>query len=216
MQAKGYDSIATSLFPNRAQMPDLDQQFAHMRTGQMYNDLTPELVAAREHAVLLTKAYNGSFAGPAKERQALLGSLLGSMGSRVHFEPGFRCEFGRNIHIGDNFYANFDCIMLDGGGIHIGNDVLLAPRVGIYTANHAIDAAERAAGGCFARPVNIGNRVWIGAGCHLNPGVTIGDDSIIGSGSVVTRDIPPGVIAAGVPCRVVRAITDEDKTGFLA
>ena len=106
--------------------------------------------------------------------------------------------------------------MLDGGGIHIGNDVLLAPRVGIYTANHAIDATERAAGGCFAKPVRIGNRVWIGAGCHLNPGVTIGDDSIIGSGSVVTRDIPPGVIAAGVPCRVVRAITEQDKTGFLA
>lgn len=188
-------------------MPDLDRQFAHMRTGQMYNDLSPELVAARQQAVLLANAYNEAFAGPADERQALLRRLLGSMGSRVHFEPGFRCEFGRNIHIGDNFYANFDCIMLDGGGIHIGNDVLLAPRVGIYTANHAIDATERAAGGCFAKPVRIGNRVWIGAGCHLNPGVTIGDDSIIGSGSVVTRDIPPGVIAAGVPCRVVRAIT---------
>ncbi|QPR33658.1 sugar O-acetyltransferase [Delftia acidovorans] len=197
-------------------MPDLDRQFAHMRTGQMYNDLSPELVAARQQAVLLANAYNEAFAGPADERQALLRRLLGSMGSRVHFEPGFRCEFGRNIHIGDNFYANFDCIMLDGGGIHIGNDVLLAPRVGIYTANHAIDATERAAGGCFAKPVRIGNRVWIGAGCHLNPGVTIGDDSIIGSGSVVTRDIPPGVIAAGVPCRVVRAITEQDKTGFLA
>jgi len=197
-------------------MPDLDRQFAHMRTGQMYNDLSPELVAARQQAVLLANAYNEAFAGPADERQALLRRLLGSMGSRVHFEPGFRCEFGRNIHIGDNFYANFDCIMLDGGGIHIGNDVLLAPRVGIYTANHAIDATERAAGGCLAKPVRIGNRVWIGAGCHLNPGVTIGDDSIIGSGSVVTRDIPPGVIAAGVPCRVVRAITEQDKTGFLA
>jgi maltose O-acetyltransferase len=197
-------------------MPDLDRQFAHMRTGQMYNDLSPELVAARQQAVLLANAYNEAFAGPADERQALLRRLLGSMGSRVHFEPGFRCEFGRNIHIGDNFYANFDCIMLDGGGIHIGNDVLLAPRVGIYTANHAIDATERAAGGCFAKPVRIGNRVWIGAGCHLNPGVTIGDDSIIGSGSVVTRDIPPGVIAAGIPCRVVRAITEQDKTGFLA
>lgn len=197
-------------------MPDLDRQFAHMRTGQMYNDLSPELVAARQQAVLLANAYNEAFAGPADERQALLRRLLGSMGSRVHFEPGFRCEFSRNIHIGDNFYANFDCIMLDGGGIHIGNDVLLAPRVGIYTANHAIDATERAAGGCFAKPVRIGNRVWIGAGCHLNPGVTIGDDSIIGSGSVVTRDIPPGVIAAGVPCRVVRAITEQDKTGFLA
>lgn len=105
--------------------------------------------------------------------------------------------------------------MLDGGGIYIGDNVLLAPRVGIYTSNHANDPAERAAGGCFAKPVRIGNDVWIGAGAHLNPGVTIGDDSIVGSGSVVTTDIPPRVIAAGVPCRVTRAITDTDKTGFM-
>nr|WP_261794592.1 DapH/DapD/GlmU-related protein [Comamonas testosteroni] len=106
--------------------------------------------------------------------------------------------------------------MLDGGGIYIGDDVLLGPRVGIYTSNHAIDAAERAAGGCIAKPVRIGNRVWIGGGVHINPGVTIGDDTIIGSGSVVTKDIPAGVIAAGVPCKVVRAITPADRTGFLA
>lgn len=133
---------------------------------------------------------------------------------RVHFEPTFRCEFGRNIVIGDDFYANFDCIMLDGGGIEIGNSVLFGPRVGIYTSDHAIDAAERAAGACRARPVRIGHRVWIGAGVHVNPGVTIGDDTIIGSGSVVTRDVPAGVIAAGVPCRVLRQITEADRTGF--
>lgn len=196
-------------------MTTLEQQFAHIRSGQMYNDLTPELVAAREQAVLLTNEYNGSFSRPAVEREAILMRLLGTVGSRVHFEPTFRCEFGRNIHIGNNFYANFDCVMLDGGGIYIGDDVLLAPRVGIYTSNHAIDAAERAAGGCYAEPVRIGNRVWIGAGVHLNPGVSIGEGSIIGSGSVVTSDIPPGVIAAGVPCKVIRAITDKDRTGFI-
>lgn len=195
-------------------MTSLEDQFSWMRTGQMYNDLTPELVGAREQAVLLTNEYNGSFSRPASEREAILGRLLGSVGSRVHFEPAFRCEFGRNIHIGNNFYANFDCVMLDGGGIYIGDDVLLAPRVGIYTSNHALDPQERAAGGCFARPVNIGNRVWIGAGAHLNPGVSIGEGSIIGSGSVVTADIPAGVIAAGVPCKVIRAITGEDRTGF--
>lgn len=180
----------------------------------MYNDLTAELVTARQTAVLLTNEYNASFGQAASHRESMLQRLLGSLGSSVHFEPTFRCEFGLNIHIGNNFYANFDCVMLDGGGIHIGDNVLLAPRVGIYTSNHAIDPAERAAGACFAKPVHIGNRVWVGAGVHINPGVTIGEDSIIGSGSVVTRDIPSGVIAAGIPCKVIRLITEQDRTGF--
>ncbi|MFJ4157536.1 sugar O-acetyltransferase [Pseudomonas sp. NPDC089752] len=196
-------------------MPDLESQLSQIRQGQIYNDLTPELVAAREQAVLLTNQYNNAFSRPAGEREEILRQLLGSMGTAVHFEPTFRCEFGRHIHIGSNFYANFDCVMLDGGGITIGDNVLLGPRVGIYTSNHALDPAERAAGACFARPVNIGNRVWIGAGVHVNPGVTIGDGAIIGSGSVVTSDIPANVIAAGVPCRVLRPITEADKTGYL-
>lgn len=193
---------------------NLEQQLAFIRTGHMYNDLSAELIAAREYAVLLTNQYNAAFSGPQQEREAILRRLLGGMGNRVHFEPHFRCEFGRNIFIGNNFYANFDCVMLDGGGIFIGDDVLLAPRVGIYTSNHAIDPDERAAGGCYAQPVRIGSKVWIGAGVHINPGVTIGDGSIIGSGSVVTKDIPERVIAAGVPCRIIRSITDRDKTGF--
>jgi len=195
-------------------MPDLESQLTRIRSGQMYNDLTPELVAAREQTVLLTNQYNSAFSRPASEREDILRQLVGSLGTSVHFEPTFRCEFGRHIHIGNNFYANFDCVMLDGGGITIGDDVLLGPRVGIYTSNHAIDPAERAAGGCYARPVSIGNRVWVGAGVHINPGVTIGEGSIIGSGSVVTSDIPAHVIAAGVPCRVIRAITEADKTGY--
>ena len=180
----------------------------------MYNDLTPELIQAREQAVLLTSEYNASFSSPAQRRLEILRRLLGRVGERVHFEPTFRCEFGMNIFIGDNFYANFDCVMLDGGGIHIGDDVLFGPRVGIYTSNHAIDPAERAAGGCYARPVRIGNQVWIGAGVHINPGVSIGDGAIIGSGSVVTKDVPSRVMAAGIPCKVIRAITADAKTGF--
>lgn len=192
----------------------LAEQFDLIRSGKMYNDLTPELVAAREQTVFLTNEYNSSFGKPADIRRAHLQRLLGAVGDHVHFEPTFRCEFGRNINIGDNFYANFDCIMLDGGGIEIGNNVLFGPRVGIYTSNHAINAEERAAGACYAKPVKIGNRVWIGAGVHINQGVTIGDDAIVGSGSVVTKDIPAGVIAAGVPCRVLREITEADKTSF--
>ncbi|XVV09005.1 sugar O-acetyltransferase [Actinoplanes sp. CA-131856] len=192
----------------------LDEQRERMLSGLMYDDLTVELVEARQRTVLLTDEYNASFGRPQSEREAILRRLLQKVGEGCHFEPTFRCEFGFNISVGDHFYANFDCVMLDGGGITIGDHVLFGPRVGIYTSNHAIDAAERAAGGCYAKPVTIGNRVWIGGGVTINQGVTIGDGAIVGSGSVVTRSIPAGVVAAGVPARVLREITDADRTGF--
>lgn len=193
---------------------NLEEQRQFILAGNMYNDLTEELVKARENTVLLTNEYNASFGRPAEEREAILRKLLKSIGTDVYFEPSFRCEFGYNISIGAHFYANFDCVMLDGGGIEIGDHVLFGPRVGIYTSNHAVDAWERVNGACYARPVKIGNRVWVGAGVHINPGVTIGDNSIIGSGSVITKDIPANVIAAGVPCKVIREITEADKTGY--
>lgn len=193
---------------------NLEEQKEFILSGKMYNDLTPELIKAREETVFLTNEYNESFGKPSFERERILKKLLKSIGTGVHFEPVFRCEFGYNISIGDNFYANFDCIMLDGGGIQIGNNVLFGPRVGIYTSNHAADPWERINGGCYAKPVKIGNNVWIGAGVHINQGVTIGDNTIIGSGSVITKDIPANVVAAGVPCKVIRAITDNDKTGY--
>lgn len=193
----------------------LEEQLAVARSGAIYNDLTQELVTAREEAVFLTNRYNASFGAEQAEREALLQKLLGRVGTRVHFEPTFRCEFGSGIEIGNDFYANFDCIMLDAGGIEIGDQVLFGPRVGIYTSDHAIHPAERAAGACRARPVRIGNRAWIGAGVHINGGVTIGTDTIVGSGSVVTKDIPAGVIAAGIPALPIREITDADRTGFI-
>ncbi len=185
-----------------------------MRSGKMYNDLSDSLVRQREQTVFLTNEYNQSFGKEKTQREAILRKFLHSIGENVHFEPSFRCEFGFHIAIGNNFYANFDCIMLDANYITIGNNVLLGPRVGLYTANHAIDAAERIAGGCYARPIQIGNNVWVGANVDIMGGVTIGDNSIIGAGSVVTKNVPPNVIAAGVPCKVIREITEEDKTGF--
>ena len=193
---------------------NLEEQRQFILAGNMYNDLTEELVKARENTVLLTNEYNASFGRPAEEREAILRKLLKAIGTDVYFEPNFRCEFGYNISIGDHFYANFDCVMLDGGGIDIGDHVLFGPRVGIYTSNHAVDAWERANGACYARPVKIGNHVWVGAGVHINPGVTIGDNTIIGSGSVITKNIPANAIAAGVPCKVIRGITEADKTGY--
>ena len=167
----------------------------------MYNDLSTELVQRREQVVFLTNDYNSTYGKPKEVREALLRNLLKGIGENVHFEPNFRCEFGFNITIGNNFFANFDCIMLDGNLITIGDNVLLGPRVGLYTANHALDARERIMGGCYAHPIM--------------GGVTIGRNSVIGAGSVVTKDVPENVIAAGVPCKVIREITDKDKTDFL-
>jgi maltose O-acetyltransferase len=192
----------------------LDAQREHILSGRMYNDLTDELVQARQRTVLLTNEYNNSFGQPQEHRDEILRRLLRQVGTGCHFEPTFRCEFGFNISLGDHFYANFDCVMLDGGGITIGDHVLFGPRVGIYTSNHAVDPAERAAGACYAKPVTIGDHVWIGGDVTINQGVTIGDNTIIGSGSVVTRPIPANVIAVGSPARVVREITDADKTGY--
>lgn len=196
-------------------MPTLDELFAVMATGAVYDDLDPELVAARARAVHATNAYNASFGQPQEERERLLRDLLGTAGAGATFEPTFRCEFGSNIHLGARFYANFDCVMLDGAPITIGDDVLLGPKVGLYTANHAMDLAERKAGACRAKPITIGNGVWISGGTTILPGVSVGDGAVVGAGSVVTRDVPPGTVAAGNPARVLRTIGDADRTGYV-
>ncbi|HKU03178.1 MAG TPA: sugar O-acetyltransferase [Arthrobacter sp.] len=193
---------------------NLEAQRQLIRSGAVYNDLTAELVKAREDAVTAATDYNASFGRPAAQREALLANVLGTIGTGVHFEPTFRCEFGHNISIGNDFYANFDCILLDGGDITIGDNVLFGPRVSIYTTNHALDPRERAAGACYVKPVRVGNNVWVGGGVTINQGVTIGDNAVIGSGSVITRDIPANTVAAGVPATVLRHITDDDRTGF--
>jgi maltose O-acetyltransferase len=195
-------------------MMNLEEQMKRVKSGLMYKDTTPELIGARARAVELTDRYNATYGQPPEVREKILKELLGKIGKNVFFEPSFRCEFGRNIEIGDNFYANFDCIMLDGGGIIIGNNVLFGPRVSIYTSRHAFDAEERAAGACFSQPVVIGNNVWVGGGVHMDCGIRIGDNSIIGAGSVITRDVPANVVAAGAPCRVIREIKPEEKTDY--
>lgn len=190
----------------------LEEKFAYMATGKPYNDLDPLLIAARDQATLKTNAINDE-SDPNKKEQ-LIKELFGSAGKSPFVNPNFRCEFGQNIHVGDNFYANYDCTILDGAPVEIGDNVLLAPKVGLYTSNHLFDAEERRQGGCVAKPIKIGNCCWLGASVIVTPGVTIGDNTIIGAGSVVTHDIPANVIAAGSPAKVIRPITDRDKTGF--
>ncbi|KRL14562.1 sugar O-acetyltransferase [Schleiferilactobacillus perolens] len=191
---------------------NLDEKFQYMATGQPYNDLDPLLIQERQRSTLLTNQINRE--DDEDKKAVLVRDLFGSAGTEPVVSPNFRCEFGRNIHVGDNFYANYDCVILDGAKVTIGDYVLFGPKVGLYTSNHLFDAKERQIGGCIAKPITIGNRCWLAANVTVLPGVTIGNDVIIGAGSVVTHDIPDNVIAAGNPCHVIRAITDADKTGF--
>lgn len=129
----------------------------------------------------------------------------------VYFEPPFHCEYGSHIEIGEGFYANTGCVMLDVGRITIGDNVLFGPNVSLYTAGHPIHPESRKSGYEYGIPIKIGDNVWIGGSCVILPGVTIGNNVVIGAGSVVTKDIPDNVCAAGNPCRVIREITEEDR-----
>ncbi len=189
-------------------------EWEKMQAGEIYNDFDEDLFQRRIVAKKLFRAYNLTGDDETEKREGILRKLFKSLGSRVWIEPDFRCEFGKNITIGDDVYINFGCVILDCGQVSIGNNTLIGPNVGIFSGNHTTDAEERAAGGLIPKPISIGNRVWICGNVCIVPGVNIGDDSIIGAGSVVTHDIPSGVIAVGNPCRVLRAITDDDKVGY--
>jgi maltose O-acetyltransferase len=177
-----------------------------MMAGEPYLASDPELVAERRRARRLSRLYNLTTEDEPDRRAEILRELFGLVGARAEVEPTFRCDYGRNIRVGDGFYANFDCIILDCNLVTIGRDVKLGPRVQIVAAYHPTDPALRASGRELAAPVTIGDEVWIGAGAIVGPGVTIGSGTTIGAGSVVTRDIPARVVAAGVPCRVIRAL----------
>ncbi len=159
--------------------------------------------------------YNKLLPSQLEEREAFLKKMLGKVGKGANILPPFRCDYGYRIEIGDNFFANYNFIVLDGNYVRIGDNVWIAPNVGIYAAGHPLDRDERVAGLEYAFPVTIGDNVWIGGGVNIVGGVTIGKDSVIGAGSVVTRDIPEGVVAVGNPCRVVRKITPEDREKYI-
>lgn len=182
-----------------------------MLSGKLYISNDPELRADFIKCKQLTRLYNASAGNDIAYRTELLKQLFGSVGKNVYIEPSFRCDYGCHIYIGDNFYANYDCIMIDVADITIGNHVLFAPRVCVFTAGHPIDAEIRNELLEYGKPVVIGDNVWVGGNTVINPGVSIGNNVVIGSGSVVTKDIPDNVVAAGNPCRVIRTITQKDK-----
>lgn len=141
----------------------------------------------------------------------MLRDLLGAMGENVIFVPPFWCDYGYNIKVGDSFYANHNLVVQDGAGVTFGDNVFIGPNCCFTTAEHPLDSEQRKAGLEIAKPVTVGNNVWIGAGSTILAGVTIGDNAVIGAGSVVKKDIPSGVVAVGVPCKVLRKITEEDR-----
>lgn len=176
-----------------------------MLAGEAYDAWDAELVAARERAHDLCARYNVTRDAEREARGRLLGELLGSGGESAYVQPPFQCDYGAHIHLGTQVYFNFGCIVLDICTVRIGDRTLFGPGVQILAALHPLEAVARRTQE-LGKPITIGRDVWVGGGALILAGVTIGDRTVIGAGSVVTRDIPADVLAVGNPCRVVRAL----------
>ncbi|MCE7064994.1 sugar O-acetyltransferase [Dyadobacter sp. CY326] len=177
-----------------------------MIAGELYDALDPELVADRLRTRLLIKQLNDSAEDQVEERGRILKALIPNALQGLWLQPPFYCDYGYNMFVGERVFFNFNCIVLDVAPVTIGSRTLFGPNVQIYTATHPIDFKERASGLEYAKPIVIGEDVWVGGSAVICPGATIGDRTIIGAGSVVTRDIPQDVFAAGNPCKVIRQL----------
>ena len=177
-----------------------------MLRGELYLAGDPELVAGRVRARRLLARFNASDPEDSAARGRLLAELLGGLGPGSWIEPPFFCDYGTQITLGRDVFVNFGAVFLDPAAISLDDQVQLGPGVQLLTADHPRDAAARAAGPELARPIHIGSRAWLGGGVIVCPGVTIGADTVVGAGSVVIRDLPPRVVAAGNPCRVVKSL----------
>lgn len=177
-----------------------------MLDGKRYDASDPELTKDRKHARRLTHRYNRLTEEDSNQRRRVLRELFGSTGDDVHVEPPFRCDYGYNIHVGEDFYANFDCVILDVCRVGIGRNCLIGPGVHIYTATHPLDTDERIEGPEYGKPVTVGDDVWIGGRAVLNPGVTVGNGSVVASGAVVTRDVPDNIVVQGNPAAIVKEL----------
>lgn len=183
-----------------------------MLRGQLYDaNYDAQLEAEREKAKELCYEFNRLRPSDRQGQEALLRQLLGKAGANLRITAPFWCDYGYNIEVGENFYANHNLVILDGAKVTFGDNVFIAPDCGFHTAGHPIDFERRNRGLEYAYPITVGSNVWIGAGVQVMPGVTIGDNVVIGGGSVVVKDIPADSVAVGNPCRVIRAITDADR-----
>lgn len=178
----------------------------------LYNaNFDEELLKEREAAKELCYEFNLLRPSAVAEQKELLKKLLGEIKGEATILAPFYCDYGYNITLGENFFANHNTVILDGAKVTFGDNIFIAPNCGFYTAGHPIDTERRNAGLEYAYPITVGDNVWFGAGVQVLPGVTIGSNVVIGAGSVVNRDIPDNCVAAGNPCRVIRPITEEDR-----
>ena len=177
-----------------------------MLAGEPYVAADPELAALNMRAQTLLHAFNASPPAAFEERRELIRQLFGAAGVNCEVKQPFFCDYGAHIRAGDNLFINYDCVILDCNVVTLGHNVMLGPKVQIYTAHHSLDPEVRRTLVEMASPVHIGDDVWVGGGAIICPGVTVGAGSAIGAGSVVTRDIPPRMLAAGNPCRVIREL----------
>ena len=189
-------------------MTDFETEWAKMLAGEVYeaghHGFLERLMATRERLW----EFNGLRPSMVDEQLAILRGLFGSCGQNIRVNQPFRCDFGCNIHVGENFFANFNLTVLDEAEVRIGNNAFIGPNVSIYTACHPLDAPTRNTFAEWAEPVTIGDNVWIGGSVTILPGVTIGDTVVIGAGSVVCRDLPSDCVAAGNPAKVIKRIPD--------
>ena len=180
-----------------------------MLAGELYIAWGDEFINDKRRARNLLKEFNNTDVEDKKTALKLLKELLGSTGEYIHIEPNFRCDYGYNIHIGDNFYAGYDCVIQDSCKVAIGDNCILSPQVGIYTSTYPLNADKRIAGYEYGKPITLGNNVWIGGGAIINPGVTIGDNVVVAPGSVVLMDIPNNVLVGGNPAKIIKELDDE-------
>lgn len=193
-------------------MTEKEIQKDRAEKGLLYDDgpMTDE----RIHAKQLCHEYNQLGPMQHDERAAFMGQILGKTGENCFIEAPFWCDYGYNIEVGDYFYANHNCIILDGSRVTFGSHIFLGPNCAFYTAGHPLDVEQRNNWLQYSYPITVGDNVWIGGNTVVLAGVNIGSDTVIGAGSVVTKDIPSGVVAAGNPCRVLREITDADRIKY--
>lgn len=190
-------------------------ELAKAAAGLLYDaNYDPSLLQMRDAAKAKLFEFNQTAAHLREPRIAILRTLLKSLGRSPVFDGPFLCDYGFNIEIGDNFYTNVNLVILDAARVSIGSNVFIAPNVGLYTSGHPLDAERRNRGLEFALPITIADNVWIGAGAQILPGVTVGEGSVIAAGAIVTRDVPPGVVAGGNPAKVLRAINEQDRIAY--
>ena len=175
-----------------------------MISGEMYDPSDKELRNDRLNARKLDRLYNQTDESDKEKRTELIKKILGKTGEWLHIESSFKFDYGYNIQVGESFYANFDCVMLDVCPIIIGHNCMMAPGVHIYTATHPLDPIERNSGKELGKPVRIGDNVWIGGRAVINPGVTIGNNAVIASGAVVTKDVPDNTLVGGNPAKIIK------------